>query len=169
MIKLKNEHKIAIIAIIIILLLLFLFWDTGEEVGPTQTVPVSEDTVSCSVSGSKAKLMEGANGYTQDINWAECCAGFITVTMDYSWDFFATEDATECDNGHPITFIVTDSAGNEVFESEEYVPGSSTETFRGYWDCMTSWDIFVNNECQCSDEGTFPSISYEWDMTMVCD
>ena len=170
--KIKKEWYLYA-AIIIILLLLFLFWSGGEEIEETDdddsgdyTVP--ENTVSCTESGSKANLPEGYIE-TERINWDECCSGFITVTLNYEWDFFFGEEAEECDDDYPVIWTVTDSAGNDVFESEEYVPGSSTEQFRGYWDCLNPWEIDILNQCVCSEEGTFPSITLEWEMTMVCD
>ena len=159
------DAKYIIIGIAVVLALFYFLgcFETSEQ---TMTIP--DGAVSCSVSGSKANLPEGYIE-EQNINWDECCVGFITVSLDYEWDFFYGEDAEECDSGYPVIWTVTDSSGSEVFSSEEYVPTATIEIFRGYWDCMHPWEISILNQCACSETMTFPAITLEWDMTMVCD
>jgi len=163
--NIKDKRVGYIIAgVVLILFLCFLLGCFDAEVQETVSIPDDDDNIiiSSSASGSKGALPEGFME-SQHINWDECCPGFVTVTLTYSWDFFIGEefpDDYECDN--PVIWQVADSTHIIKWDSEEDTPNSDTVTIRGYWNCMDPWEINIINQC-------IPTITLSWNMVMVCD
>ena len=163
--KNKQTQIIAIIVVVFLLLLMFLScFDPAEEI-ETETIVPGQTT--STVSDGKSKMdgipYEGMDPVStcQNAHWDECCSGFITATITHTWDYHVTEDASgACDD--PITWEVYDSNGVLRYTAEQNSPTTTTQTFRGHWDCLNPWQVCVSNSCEYA-------ISFEWSMTMICD
>lgn len=149
----------AIIAIIIILLLLWWLLQPSITVVDSRWVNIGGPTEGV------MKLHE-EQFRVISVSWDDCCEGEVKVEFEYMWEFY-DDDWTPPDNrcNEPVEWIVKDSIGREVFNSESRTPADifddPYEITTGIWDCVHPWVVTVINGC------LFP-INYQWELTLWC-
>jgi hypothetical protein len=165
-IKLEKEHYALIIAAILIILFLLLY----NPIEPTEDDEITGDidtTHGSTYSASGNKLFgndaPGMNVDTYSVDWDECCAGFVTASLTFTWDWNIIDDpGDDYTTTDEVEITIYDSTGASVYNSGTSSPTTVTKSIRGYYDCMTLWRIVVTNNC-------FPAITYTTNLNMVCD